>query len=339
MRTISVVFLLVLVAGADLPVGYRLQKTIPVPGDGGWDYLVVDDAARRVYIAHATQVVVLDADSGAVRGTIADLKGTHGIAVAADLGRGFISDGKANAVVVFDLKTLQRIGTVATGTNPDAIVYEPISRRILAFNAGSASATVIDATTAKATATLELAGQPEFATTDGTGHVFVNLMDKSELLKLAVRQPAVLERWPLAPGETPASLAIDRTNRRLFVGCRNKKLVVVNADSGKVVSTVPLGERVDATAYDRDLGLVLSANGEGTVTVVRQEGPDKYAVVETVKTRPGSRTLALDPKTHRMFVPAAEFKAAAATTPGVPVPRPQMVPGSFVVLIFGQAAL
>ncbi len=337
MRTLTLaLFLAGSAAGADSADGYRLQKTLKVPGDGGWDYLIADDVARRVYVSHGTQVVVLDADSGEVQGTIPDTKGVHGIALAPGLGRGFTSNGRADTVTVFDLKTLKPGPEIPVGKNPDCIVYESATQQVFAFNGGSNNVSVIDANKAKVTATIELGGKPEFAAADGDGHVFVNLEDKNQVWKLDARKPAVVERWPLAPGETPASMAIDRRGHRLFVGCRNKLLAVLNTETGKVVTALPLGERVDATAFDAETGMVFSSNGDGTVTVVRQESADKYVVVETVKTRPGSRTLALDAKTHRLFLPAAEFKPAPPATAETPRPRPVMVPGSFVVLVFGK---
>jgi DNA-binding beta-propeller fold protein YncE len=318
-----------LIALAAGPEGYHLAKTIPIPGDGGWDYLTVDEAARRLYVSHGTQVEILDCDSGERKGHIPNTQGVHGIAVAPDLGRGFTSNGRASSVTIFDLKTLDVLGSVATGRNPDAILYEPVTRHVFAFNGGSASATVIDAAAGKAVGTIELGGQPEFAVADGAGHVFVNVEDRDEVLKLDARAQKVLARWPLAPGKTPTSLAIDRHGHRLFVGCRNKLLAVVDADSGKVVTTLPVGERVDASAYDPELKLIFSACGDGTVAVVRQDSPDKYTALEPIKTRTGSKTMALDPKTHKLFVPAAEFRKAEATAK-----RPTQVPGSFVVLVY-----
>lgn len=334
MRTLTALLLAALAAAPAAAAeadGYRLLKTIPVPGDGGWDYLAVDEAARRVYVSHGTQVEVLDADSGEVKGKIPDTAGVHGIALAPGLGRGFTSNGRANTVTIFDLKTLRKLGEARTGKNPDAILYDPATRQVFAFNGGSASATVIDAAKGTVAGTIELGGRPEFAVSDGAGLVFVNIEDKDELLKIDARKREVLERWPLAPGKAPASLALDRANRRLFVGCRNQLLAVVNADSGKVLTTLPVGERVDATAYDAEAGLVFSACGDGTAAVVRQDGPDKYRVVETIKTRPGSKTLALDGKTHRLFIPAATFKPGAT-----PKARPTTEPGSFVVLVYGK---
>ena len=316
---------------------YHLNKTISVGGAGGWDYLVVDDAARRVYVSHSTEVDVLDADSGAIVGKIENLHGVHGIALAPDLGRGFISDGHANAVIVFDLKTLKVLTQVSTGKNPDAIVYEPVTHKVFAFNGGSGTATVIDTAGNKAVGTIDLGGKPEFAAVDGKGHVFDTLEDKSILIKIDAAKQTVTEHWPLAPGEEPSSLAIDGKNDRLFAGCHNRLLVVVNADNGKVVTTQPIGEGVDAAVFDPQTALVITSNSEGSLTVIHQDTADKYSVVETIQTQKRSRTLALDKKNHRLFVPAAQFAAAPAPTPNNPHVRPVMIPGSFSVLVFNAA--
>jgi DNA-binding beta-propeller fold protein YncE len=334
MRALAVSLFFLAAAGATLaaePAGYRLLKTIPVKGDGGWDYLTVDEAARRVYVSHGNQVEVLDADSGELKGTVADTNGVHGIAVAPDAGRGFTSNGRADSVTIFDLKTLKNLGEVKTGRNPDAIIYDPTSKRVFAFNGRDASATAIDAAEGKAAGTVELGGRPEFAAADGAGHVFVNLEDKNTLVKFDAQKLKVLERWPLAPGETPTGLALDPRGKRLFVGCRNKLLVVVNAEDGKVVAKEPIGERVDAVAFDPETGMIFSSCGDGTVTVVHQDGPDKYSTVQTIKTRPGAKTMALDRKTHKLFLPAVDYKAADK-----PGGRPTPVPNSFAVLVFGK---
>jgi YVTN family beta-propeller protein len=304
MRLLTASFIVFLAAGAEPPLGYHLLKSVSLPGEGGWDYVTVDDVGRRVYVSHATRVDVLDADTCEVKGTIPDTTGVHGIAIARDLGRGFTSNGRANTVTIFDLKTLQKLGEVKTGRNPDAILFDPATKHVFAFNGGSKSTTVIDAAEGKVVATLDLGGQPEFAAADGKGHVFVNLEDKNELLKLDADKPSVLERWPLAPGATPTGLSIDAHDRRLFVGCRNKLLVVVNADNGKVVTSLPIAGRVDATAYEPKTHLVFASNGDGTVNIVRQEDADKYVAVGTLATRVGARTMGLDPKTHRLFLPA-----------------------------------
>jgi DNA-binding beta-propeller fold protein YncE len=331
MKFLSMSLLVVLTGAATLGApGYHLLKTVPVGGDGGWDYLTVDDAGRRVYVSHATEVVVIDADSYVVKGKIAGLKGVHGIAVAPDLGRGFISDGKANSVVIFDLKTLKPIGKADTGKNPDAVIYDASSGRVIAFNRTGKSATVIDAKDGNVAGTIELGGAPEFAAADGKGSVYVNLDNNNEVLKIDVGKLTVLERWPVAPGESPASMVMDTKNRRLFIGCHNKLLVVMNADNGKVVDKQAIGARVDASAFDPETALVFCSNGDGTVTVIHQDSADKYAVVETVKTQSGSRTMALDAKTHRFFLPAAQYGPAAGKQ------RPVMVPGSFSVQVYGR---
>lgn len=316
--------------------GYHLLKTIPVPGDGGWDYLIADDAARRLYVSHGNRVDVLDIDSNEVKGTIGDLKGVHGVALAPDLGRGFISDGRANNVRIFDLKTLKPLGDVETGKNPDAIVYDPATKRVFAFNGRDGSATVIDAAEGKAAGTIDLGGKPEFAAADGAGNVFANLEDKDAVVKIDAKKMTVLERWPLAPGEEPSAMAMDAKTNRIFIGCHNKMMVVVNAETGKVVDHQPIGEGVDAAAFDPETGMVFFSCGDGTVTVIHEDGPDKYGVAETVKTKPKSRTMALDRKTHDLFLPSADFKPAAAPTADNPRPRPAMVPGSFAVLRFGK---
>jgi DNA-binding beta-propeller fold protein YncE len=334
MRTLTAGVLVLVAVAAALAAGpdsYHLLKTIPVPGDGGWDYVSIDAAGRRVYVSHGTQVDVLDADRFDIVGRIPDTAGVHGIAIASDLGRGFTSNGRANTVTVFDLKSLKPLGTVPTGKNPDSIIYDSSTRRVFAFNGGSASATVIDAAGGAVAGTIDLGGQPEFAAADGAGHVFVNLEDKNEVLRLDAKQLKVVDRWPTRGATAPCSMAIDPANRRLFVGCRSKSLLVLNADTGTVVATLPIGERVDATAFDPQLKLVLNSCGDGTVSVVRQDSADTYSAAETVKTRFGSKTMGLDPKSHRMFIPGAEFKPAAPGTR-----RPPMVPGSFAVLVFGQ---
>jgi DNA-binding beta-propeller fold protein YncE len=285
---------------------YQVTKKIPLPGQGGWDYLTVDEGARRLYVSHGTQVEVLDVDSGTIVGKIEKTPGVHGIAVAPELGRGFVSNGQASTVSIFDLKTLKTIGEVPTGKKPDAIIFDPATSRVFAFNGDSKSATVIDAASGKVVGTVDLGGGPEFAAADGTGYVFDNLEDESQVLKIDARKMTVEQRWKTAPCESPSSMAMDRQNRRLFLGCRSKVMAVMNADTGEVITTLPIGDHVDATAFDRETGLIFNSNGEGTVTVIRQESPDKYSVVETVKTVPRAKTMALDPKTHQLFLSTAE---------------------------------
>lgn len=309
---------------------YKLIKTVEVPGATSWDYLTVDPEGRRVYISHATRVEVLDADSGEIKGQVDDTPGIHGIAVAADVGSGFTSNGKTNTVSVFDLKTLKTTKTVSVGKGPDAIHYDLPTHRVFTFNGGDASATAIDAASAKVAGTVELNGRPEAAASDGKGNVFVNLVDKNEVVKIDANKLAVVARWSVAPAKQPVSLAFDPKTGHLFVGCRSKEFVVLSTETGKVVTTLPIGERVDAGAFDPSTKLAFCSCGDGTVTIIAQESAEKYTVVETVKTKLGAKTMAYDPKTQRLYLPAVDMKAAQ------PNARPATVPGSFAVLIYGK---
>jgi len=303
------ILLLCISVGARLAVGqsgYRLTGKIPIPGQGGWDYLTVDESARRLYVSHGTQVEVLDVDALRAVGNLPKTPGVHGIAIASELGRGFVSNGQANNVTIFDLKTQKALGEVPAGQKPDAIIYDPATSRVFAFNGGSNNATVIDAASGKIAGTVNLEGGPEFAAADGKGYVFNNLEDENLVLKINSRELKVEQRWPTSPCSSPSSMAIDRANRRLFIGCRSKVMAVIDADTGKVITTLPIGDHVDATAFDPETKLIFNSNGEGTVTVIRQESPDKYSVVDTVKTLPRAKTMALDPKTHRLFLSTAE---------------------------------
>jgi len=285
---------------------YSVIKKIPIPGQGSWDYLTVDDGARRLYVSHGTQVDVLDLDSGAIVGKIENTLGVHGIAVAAEIGRGFVSDGQSSTVTIFDLKTLKTIAEVPTGKKPDAIIYDPATSRVFAFNGGSNSATVIEAKDGKVAGTIDLGGGPEYAAADGKGYVYDNLEDESLVLKINSRTLKVEQRWPTAPCASPSSMAMDPANRRLFLGCRSRVMAVMNADSGQIITALPIGDHVDATAFDVETRLIFNSNGEGTVTVIHQDSPDKYSMIETVKTLPRAKTSALDPKTHQLFLSTAE---------------------------------
>jgi YVTN family beta-propeller protein len=293
-------------ASAQTTGGYHITKKIPVAGQGSWDYLAIDEGARRLYVSHGTQVEVLDVDSGAIVGKIENTPGVHGIAIAPELGRGFVSNGQSSTVTIFDLKTLKTIAEVPVGKKPDAIIYDSATSRVFAFNGDSNSATAIQTADGKVAGTVDLGGGPEFAVADGSGYVYDNLEDASLLLKINSRTLKVEQRWPTAPCASPSSIAMDRPNRRLFIGCRSKVMAVMNADTGQVIATLPIGDHVDATAFDPDSRLVFNSNGEGTVTVIHQDSPDKYSVVENVKTLPKAKTMALDPKTHRLFLSTAE---------------------------------
>jgi len=311
--------------------GYHVIKTISVGGEGGWDYIYVDSDARRLYVSRATHVIVLDADTYAVAGDIPDTQGVHGVAIASDLGRGFTSNGRANNVTIFDLKTFKSLGTVATGTNPDAILYEPVTKRVFAFNGRSKDATAINGADGTIVATIALGGKPEFAVADGKGNVYLNIEDTSELVHLDAKDLKVLHRWPEAPCKEASGLAMDLKNRRLFAGCDNKMMAVIDADSGKVIATPAIGEGVDANGFDPATQLAFASNGDGTLTVVHQDSPEKYTVVENVPTKKSARTMGLDLKTHNIFLPAADFDAPAAGER-----RGKMKPGSFVILVVGK---
>jgi len=322
---------LLAVSAAPGASGYKVIKTVPISGEGGWDYVTVDSDARRVYVSHATQVVVLDADSYEVVGSIPDTQGVHGIAIASDLGRGFTSNGRTNTATIFDLKTLKTIGTVNTGANPDAIVYDSGTKRVFTLNGRSKDATAINAADGTVAGTLALGGKPEFAVADGKGSIYVNIEDTSELVQFDPQKLTVTHRWPQKPCQEASGLAIDRKNRRLFSGCDNKMMAVMDADSGKVVATPPIGEGVDANGFDPATQLAFASNGDGTLTVVHEDSPDKFTVVENVPTKKSSRTMALDLKTHNIFLPAADFDPPA---PGER--RGKMKPGSFVLLVLGK---
>jgi YVTN family beta-propeller protein len=288
------------------PSTYQVAKKIPLPGEGGWDYLTVDENARRVYVSHATQVVVLDADSLEVVGSISSLAGVHGIALAPEFGRGFITSGQSGTVAVFDLKTLQKTAEVKVGKKPDAIVYDPATKRVFAMNGDSESSTAINAADNKVLGTVALGGGPESTVADGKGNVFVNLEDKSELLRIDAQTLQVKDRWPVAPCQAPSSLAFDAANARLFLGCRSKVLAVVDSQTGKVVASYPIGEKVDASAFDPETKIIYSSTGDGHVYRFHQDSPDSYSALELISTASGSKTMNIDRKTQRLFVPARE---------------------------------
>jgi DNA-binding beta-propeller fold protein YncE len=288
-------------------------------------------------MSRGTHVMVMDADSGKSVGDIADTQGVHGIALAPDLGRGFTSNGREGTVTIFDIKTLATGSKVKVGDNPDAILYDPATKRVFTFNGRSQDSTAIDGATGKVLGTIKLDGKPEFAASDAKGEVFVNIEDKSEIQVIDPNKLQVTAKWPLAPCTEPSGLSIDRKNRRLFVGCDNKMMAVVDADSGKVLATPAIGEGVDATTFDPETGLAFASCGvDGVLTVVKEESPDKFSVAETVTTQKGARTLALDARTHNIFVVTAQMGPRPAPTADNPHPRPAIVPDSFVVLVVGK---
>jgi len=324
------------ISGAASNSGYHVLQTYKVGGDGGWDYLTVDAEARRLYISRGTHVMVLDTDSGKSVGDIADTQGVHGIALAPELGRGFTSNGREGTVSIFDIKSLAVSNKVKVGENPDAILYDPATKRVFTFNGRSQDSTAIDATNGKVLGTIKLDGKPEFAASDAKGEIFVNIEDKSELVAIDPNTLEVKAKWALAPCKEPSGLSIDRKNRRLYVGCDNKMMAVVDADSGKVLATPAIGEGVDATAFDAETMTAFASCGESRVlTVVKEDSPGKYSA-ESVPTQNGARTLALDQKTHNVFVVTAKFGPPPAATPENPHPRRTIQPDSFVVLVVGK---
>jgi DNA-binding beta-propeller fold protein YncE len=336
---------LVLASGApvgaqDPLAGYEKVRKIAIGGQGGWDFLEVEPGARRLYVTRGDRVVVVDLDTEAVVGEIPDTPGVHGVAFVPDLGRGFTSNGRDSTVTVFDTKTLKPLGRIKANGRPDIIYFEPVTRRVFTFNHGSNDTTAIDPESMKVVGSVDMGGVPELAVSDEKGHIFVNLEDKSEIVELDARALKILNRFPLAPGEEPTGLAFDRAHRRLFSTCANRKLVVMDADRGKVVQTLEIGPGPDGCIFDAERGLIFSPNGgDGTLTIIRAKSasPDQYEVVETIKTQVSAKTIAMDPETHRLYLSAATPEPIpvdkAAKKGGV---RRTYVPGSFVVLVVGD---
>jgi len=337
MRTGLRILLIVLAAMVALPAvasgaDYKVVKTWKLGGEGGWDYLTADGAGHRLFIARATRVMVIDTESGKQVGEIPDTAGVHGIALDPEIGRGFTSNGREDTVSVFDLKSLAVEKKIKVGSGPDAILYDPFSKRVFTFNGKGQdrSATAIDASKGEVVGKLDLGGKPEFAATDEKGTVFVNIEDTSELVALDPQKLTVKSRWKLADCEEPTGLAIDRNNRRLFAGCSgNKKMTIVDADSGKVLASPAIGEGCDATGFDAELGLAFASAGDGTITVIKEDGGDKFSVAQTITTQKGARTMAVDAKTHQLFT-------VTANVTGTRQDR-KVEPDSFVVLVVEAA--
>lgn len=319
------------------PAGYHVIKKITLGGDGGWDCLIVDSKARRIYISRSTHVMVFDMETEKVVGDIPNTNGVHDIAVVPELGKGFTSNGRDNSVSVFNLKTLVVSKQIPVGKNPDVIIYDPASKLVFTCNGASHDVTAIDPKTEMVKGTIPLDARPEFAVSDEKGHLYINLEDKSAIAAIDSRKLTVEARWPLAPGEEPTGLAIDRRHHRLFAACANKLMAVVNADNGHLVTTLPTGSGADGAEFDASSQTAFSPNGgDGTLTVIHEDSPDKFSVVENVPTQRGARTMTLDPKTHKLFLITAEFGPAPPPTPERPRPRPSIVPGSFVLLVVGK---
>lgn len=308
---------------------FKVASRVKLGGEGFWDYLTYDPAGQRLFITRGSHVMVVDTNTLKVTGDIPDLSGIHGVALAPELNRGFISNGGDNTVTIFDLKTLKKLDSVKVGTRPDAILYEPYSKRVFTFNAASQDSTALDAATGKVVGTIPLGGKPEFPASDGKGKLCVNIEDKSQIAQLDVTKLKVLNTWSIAPCEEPSALAMDQEHQRLFAGCHNKMMAVVNASTGKVVTTVPIGQGVDAGRFNPRTQEIFMSCGEGVLTVIHEDSPDKYTVTQNLETVKGARTMALDQKNDIAYLVTAQREA----TPSTPGRRPAMVPGSFELIV------
>jgi DNA-binding beta-propeller fold protein YncE len=333
----AIILSMVCVSNSRADGPYHLLTEIPVGGEGGWDYLSIDAAGRRLYASHATKVVVIDIDKQQVVGEIADTPGVHGFALAPELGRGFSSNGREAKCSVVDLASLKTVSKVGTGENPDAIVYDAGRQEVYAFNGHGESATVFSAKTGNVITNIALPGKPEFAAADPkAGRVYNNLEDKSEVVAIDTKTHQIANTWPIAPGEEASGMAIDVEHHRLFLGCHNKLMVMMDSTSGKVVATVPIGDRVDANAFDPGTQFAFSSNGDGTVTIAHEDAPDKLVVVQQLTTERGARTMALDPQTHRIYLASAKYEPQPPPQPGEPRQRPKIIAGSFKILVYGM---
>jgi YVTN family beta-propeller protein len=320
-------------AAANQP--YQFLTEIPIGGEGGWDILTIDPTANRLYLSHATKVVVVDLRKNAVDGEIADTPGVHGFVAVPEIQRGFSSNGKESKSSVVDLTTLKTVSKIDTGPNPDAIVYEPRHGEVYVFNHTGNSVTVINAKAATVSATIPLGGTPEFAAVDqAAGRVYCNIEDKSEVAVVDADKHEVVARWSLSPGEEPSGIALDSAHHRLFSGCHNKRMVMLDTESGKVVDTLPIGAGVDGCAFDDATQLAFASCGDGTTTITREVAPGKLTVIQTLKTERGARTMALDPKTHRIYLPSAKFEPAPSPSPGASPTRPRIVPNTLKLLVY-----
>lgn len=330
--SVSAVTMVVPAAG-----GYRLLQTIPVAGDDGWDHPTVDSAARRLYVTHGTHVVVIEVDSGKLLGKIDNTPGAHFTVIDSELDRGFISNGGAARLTIFNTKTLATSGEVkSTGENPGPTVFDPASKRVFTFNLNTHNATVIDSKEGKVVGGFDLGGRPELVGTDAKGNVFANLVQKNVVLQVDSWKMTAGQTWPVAPGVGPRTMAVDQKNGRLFIGCANRLLVILDSNSGRLISSVPIGPGPDDSAYDPETRLIYTSNGDGTVSVIQQESPDRYSVLETVKTAPGARNMTLDLKTKKIFLPLFDRGSPPAPTAETPNPRGNVIPGTFRVLVFGM---
>jgi YVTN family beta-propeller protein len=320
---------------AEVP-GYHVLKRLHLGGEGGWDYPIIDGPNRRLYLTRGHHVQVVDLSTDKLVGDIPDTPGVHGVALAPDLNRGFTSNGKANTVSIFDMKTLKIIGQVKAGDNPDAIVYDPVTRRVFVGNGRSHDITVIDAAKGTAIKTIPLGGKPEFAVADGTGRIFVNIEDTAEFVTIDCHMLNIVKRSALTSCEEPTGLALDQKHHRLFSVCHNRIMTVLDTESGLTLATLPIGGGVDGAGYDPIRKLAFSSNGDGTLTIIKETAPGVFSVAETIMTLPGTRTMAIDPVTHSLYLPSAHFESAPGPVKSGEKIRPVMIKDSFGVLVVGR---
>ncbi len=336
-RFFAVLFALAIFMGgatldAQTKSGYHVAKKIKVGGEGSWDYLTYDTQSHRLFVSHSDKFVVINTATDEVVGEISKLQGVHGMAIANEFDRGFITNGTSSTVSVVDMKTLKVVNTISVGKKPDAILYDPFSHRVFVYNGQSENASVIDAEKGTVVSTVALGGKPEFSATDRKGHIFVNLEDKNEVVGFDATTLKIFARWPLKGGDEPTGLAIDVEHHRLFSVCHNKWMFVLDSDNGTIIAKLPIGAKVDGCTFDPGAGLVFTSNGEGTITVIREESPAKFSVLETVTTQPGAKTITVDPETHALYLPTAEYGPTPAPSSGTPAPKAPILPNSFVVL-------
>jgi len=318
------------------PSGYHLVKTVKLGGTGGWDYLTVDPATHRLFISRSTHFIVVDLAQGQIVGDLPDTQGAHGVALAAEFNRGYTTNGRTANSTIFDMATLKVLGDTKTDKDTDGIIYDPCAKRVFTVNGDANTATAIDARSGNVEGSVALGGGPEFGASDGKGHIFVNLEDKSSLVKFDAQTLKIENTWPLAPCESPSGLAIDAQHEVLIVGCHNKLMAFVDGNSGKVLGTVPIGQGVDANRFDPGTGYAFASCGDGTITIAHEDSPSKFSLVETIQTKRGARTMEIDPTNHHLYTVTAEFGPAPAATPDNPRPRPAILPDTFVLLEFAR---
>ena len=315
---------------------FSILKTFHIASPGGWDYIAIGPGNNRLYVSHGTQVNILDQTTGDSIGVIENTTGVHGIAFDKSQGKGFTSNGRLNNVTVFDLNTNQVITQIATGQNPDAIMYEPFTKKIITYNGRSQNLSILDPVENKLLDSIPVGGKPETAVSDGAGKIFVNIEDKNEIVEVDMKAYKVIAHWPLAPAQEPTGLAIDKKTNRLFAGCGNKLLAIVDATNGKVIQTLPIGDGCDGAGFDAGTKNIFTSNGEGTLSVYQETSTDKFDLIATVPTKRGARTIAVDEKTHLIYLPTADFEQQAEQSAGGQRQRPRMIPGTFQVLVVGQ---